>query len=222
MVVKAITEAGEGLSSVLVASISFCMDPFGNGTSSHIISLSLGGRSRPVGTDEVSLKAREAASAGIIVVAAAGNGGPTARDVESPASEPLVIAVGAVDGDLRIASFSQSGNNRPTPLNPQGRTDPNKKPEVVAPGVNLVTTGRDSRYVAVSGTSPAAAIASALLALVLHGKPSLMASTSGGVLDLKTALMETALKLDEQQVPHDDLYGYGLIRGLDLIQHEPS
>ncbi|MFQ5837212.1 MAG: S8 family serine peptidase [Thermoplasmata archaeon] len=219
VVVKAITETGESGSSVVLEGITFCMDPFGNNTRSHIISLSLGGSTRPVQEDEVAAAAAEAVSKGIFVVAAAGNEGSAARDVQSPASEPLVIAVGAVDSSLRIAPFSQGGNNGPRPFNPEGRTDPNKKPEAVAPGVDLVTASLDGKYVRISGTSAAAAFVSALLALILQGMPSLkIASSSSGVLQLKMALMETARELDDQEVPHDDLYGYGLIQGLDLLE----
>jgi subtilisin family serine protease len=219
IVVKAIEEGGEGLASVVVEAMSFCMDPFGDGTRSHIISLSLGGSSRPLARDEVAEKAREAVSRGILVVASAGNEGPTARDVQSPASEELVIAVGAVDRSLTIAPFSQRGDNDPSPFNPKGRQDPNRKPEVVAPGVDLVTTGLNGTYVKVSGTSAAAAVVSSILALVLQGQPTLKAGASSSlVLDLKLAIMLTARTLDDQEEPHDDRYGYGLIQGLDLME----
>ncbi len=219
IVVKALTQSGEAGSSVIVEAISFCMNPAGDGTKSHIISLSLGGMRRPIQRDEVATKAEEVAEMGVFVVASAGNEGSTARDVQSPASEPSVIAVGAVDESLRIASFSQKGSNKPSPFNPGGRSDPNRKPEVVAPGVDLATTGPEGAYVRVSGTSAAAAIVSSILALVLQGRPALTAfSSSSVILELKTALMETALKLGDQEVPHDDLYGYGLIQGLKLLE----
>ncbi len=211
IVIKAITRTGEGVSSVVVRAISLCMDPFGNGTRSHIISLSLGGSPRPMQRDEVAEEAAEAASRGIFVVAAAGNEDHEASDVQSPASEEMVIGVGAVSESLQIAPFSQRGSN-------EERTDPHKKPELVAPGVELVTTGRESTYLIVAGTSAAAAVVSALLALVLQGAPCLKAGGSAvPVIQLKMTLMETARKAEGQDSPHDDLYGYGLIQALATL-----
>lgn len=219
IVVKAIEAGGQGLSSVVVRAISFCMDPFGDGRRSHIISLSLGGSTRPIERDEVAEKAREAVSAGIIVVAAAGNEGPTSRDLQSPASEELVIAVGAIDRDLKIAPFSQRGSNDPSLFNPEGRADPNKKPEVVAPGVDLVTTHLNGTYVKVSGTSAATAVVAGILALVLQGAPTLATQPSlSGILELKVTLMKSSRKLPDQDEKHDDLYGYGLIQAGALLE----
>lgn len=212
VVVKAVDATGEGTASLLVQGIDFCMDPLGDGVPVHIISLSLGGTPRPPVEDALALRVRQATERGVLVIASVGNQGVTARDVQSPASETMAIAVGAVDRNLRIAPFSQPGDNR-------DRTDPHRKPEVVAPGVDLATTGRGGSYVRVMGTSAATALVSALLALVLQGAPALQAASSlEDVLALKGALMETARHLEGQAVPHDDRYGYGLIQGLALLE----
>ncbi len=92
-----------------------------------VISMSLGGAwSTPAEQTAVAA----ANQAGIVVVAASGNGGT--GNVSYPAALPTVIAVGAVDADLKKADFSQWG--------PQLA--------VVAPGVSVVSsvpmgTGRD-------------------------------------------------------------------------------
>lgn len=69
-----------------------------------VISMSLGGAwSTPA--ERAAIAAADLA--GVVVVAASGNGGT--GDVSYPAALPTVIAVGAVDADLRKADFSQWG-----------------------------------------------------------------------------------------------------------------
>ncbi|MFQ5907470.1 MAG: S8 family serine peptidase [Thermoplasmata archaeon] len=209
VVAKAIDAEGTGVAAHIVQALLFCMDPFGNGTQADIISLSLGGGSAPPGP--VSDQVNVAISLGILVVASVGNDGAAAPDVQNPASQDLVIAVGSVNTGLRISTFSQGGDNG-------GRSDPNRKPELVAPGEGLATTGLGGQYTTVSGTSVASALVSATLALVLEGEPSLQNLVSAlGVSTVKLALMETARSLPDQAVPHDRLYGYGLIQGADLL-----
>ncbi len=220
IVVKAIDSDGLGDPADVVSGIEFCMDPNGDGDLSDgadIISLSLGGpeSKRFWDSDEVKLAARKAANSGIFVVASAGNDGlDDDGDVGSPATEELVIAVGAIDSSLTIADFSSIGDNDGRPrMSSDDREDPNMKPEIVAPGVRIATTYLDESYVDIDGTSPAAAFVSGSLALLLEAHPSYMIKTGPEkVVELKTILMETSEKLDDQDTPHDDYYGYGLIK----------
>jgi minor extracellular serine protease Vpr len=65
-----------------------------------VISLSLGSDVAPLPQNDPEVKSLEnAASVGVIVVAAAGNNGPDPATVASPASGPSVIAVGASAND---------------------------------------------------------------------------------------------------------------------------
>ncbi len=209
VVAKAVDGLGVGRVIDILDALRFCMDPFGNGTRSHIISLSLGGGSVPPGP--VSARVNEVIDRGVVVVAAAGNDGPDAPDVQTPASEDLVIAVGSVDSRLEVSDFSQGGQNT-------GRSDPNRKPELVAPGQGLATTGLGGSYASVTGTSAASAIVCAILALVFEGEPALQKLVSAlDVSAVKVALMGTAFPLAGQSEPHDRLYGYGLIQGADLL-----
>ena len=73
---------------------------------------------------------------GIVVVVAAGNGGPNAP-LTSPANDPFVISVGATDdlgtvstADDRLAAFSSFGVTR----------DGVARPDLVAPGRHIVST----------------------------------------------------------------------------------
>jgi subtilisin family serine protease len=103
----------------------------------HILNLSLG-------SDESSITEKAAVQrawdAGVLIVAASGNGYPETLGIGYPAAYPNVIAVGAISEDNAIASFSQRGT---------GLT-------VVAPGVNVFSTSPVGRSqaadVAVNGT----------------------------------------------------------------------
>ncbi len=222
IIAKAIPGEGGGNDATVGAAISWCADPNGDGDISDgadIISLSLGGGEHPRFGSEAGTAARQAIDRGIIVVASAGNDGELDDgDVESPASEELVIAVGAIDSTGTIASFSSVGDNDGrTPQTWDDRLDPNKKPEVVAPGVGITAAFPDGRYASVSGTSPAAAFVSGTLALILQANPGYMRTgNSSAVIALKTAMMQTAEPMDSQDTPHDSHYGYGLIQAFRI------
>ena len=70
-----------------------------------VISLSLGSDLGPRLIDDLDAQAVERASkAGVIVVVAAGNGGPDLNTISSPATAPSAIAVGASTNDRTFAS----------------------------------------------------------------------------------------------------------------------
>jgi len=103
---------------------------------------------------------------GIFVFAAAGNEGSLPTTVISPARDPYVFAVGAIDPySDKLAVFSSLGEPIPPPLNPPDKT----KPDFVGSGVNIVAPasrftnfpdyalikGSGGDYVILSGTSMA-------------------------------------------------------------------
>lgn len=216
IVAKAIRADGQGTDDAVASAIDFCVDPNGDGDradGADIISLSLGGGAHPIFGSAVSDAATAAIQVGVYVVAAAGNDGQDDDgEVEVPAREPLVIAVGAVDRDGRIASFSSRGSQTYGFPIPRPREDPNKKPEIVAPGVGLVVPWLGGQYARVSGTSPATAIVAGGMALLLEAHPELRKRDGTIVESMKTALMAAAQPLPGQATPHDDRYGYGLFR----------
>jgi serine protease AprX len=212
IVAKALRSNGTGSSETVGKAIRFCMDPDGDGDlrdGADIISLSLGAQRTPFTTDAAAKAASAAAERGIFVVSSAGNDGrEDDGDVGTPASEPLVIAVGSVNRRLEIAAFISRGNN--SALASPSREDPHRKPEFVLPGVALTTTGRGSSYSAITGTSASAALLSGILALILQAHPELRKAGIDAVIEVKKVMMRTALTLEGQRVPHDDYYGYGL------------
>ena len=164
--------------------------------------------------------AQEALSWGTFVVAAADNDGENDDgDVASPASVKRVIAVGAVNQTGVIAPFSSAGQNGGSlfpPILP--RTDPDRKPEVVAPGVRIWCDIPGGGHGFGSGTSHATAFVSCAPATIPGARPDLRSQNNGGettIVKFKQVLMETAPVLDGQAVPHDEHYGYGLIQAYD-------
>ncbi len=209
LVAKALDSRGMGTSSGLASAIDFCTDPNGDGNATDradVVSLSLAAASNASFGADVTSAVSVALAKGVVIVASAGNDGlADDGDVQNPASIAGVIAVGSVDEFGAIARFSSVGADL-------GRTDPNRKPELVAPGVDLLTTSRGGGYRLVSGTSASAAFVSGILALLLSAHPGLEAAGNySAVLTLKMALMGSATTSPGQTVPHDLHYGYGLI-----------
>ena len=225
IVAKVLDSEGSSTDGRVAKGIWFCIDPNGDGDyrdGADVISLSLGGRTSYLnllfGT-ESQAAINEAADSGILVVAAAGNDGEADDgDVANPGRLRHVICVGAVDESGDLASFSSRGRNPPIISQ-----DPNRKPEVVAPGVDLVTAHYEGRYAIGSGTSQATAMVAACLAVVLSALPLLAhAGALGGnlatVVTVKEAVMDSARPLAGADTPHDDRAGYGLVQVMDLIE----
>lgn len=152
----------------------------------RVLNLSFGATPRSYYWDDPLNRAvMKAWQAGIVVVASAGNGGPTAQTITVPGNVPYIITVGAMTdnytpadaSDDRLASFSAAG---PT-------YEGFVKPEVVAPGGHIwslmstqariaqehPTYQNDGDYFTMSGTSQSAAVVSGAVALLLQAEPGL-------------------------------------------------
>lgn len=117
-------------------------------------------------TLEFSDDIRMLRSAGIAVVFAAGNDGPRPGTSSSPANNPGVLSVGAVDRDLTIARQASRGPSA---------CDGSAFPRVLAPGVGVRTAdlshGGLASYTTASGSSLAAPHAAGVLALLAGAYP---------------------------------------------------
>lgn len=108
----------------------------------------------------------EAAQArGLIMVAAAGNGGPSAASAY-PAAFDRVIAVTASDSDDQLYDKANRGSYI----------------AVAAPGVDILALAPAAAYEMSSGTSLAAAHVSGIIALMLERKPTLTIETVRAIL----------------------------------------
>src|SRR3989454_7902196 len=167
VVAKVINSAGFVSSAAVADGIRMCADPCGDGTrGADIISVSLGSKAPLFVATDVTVAAQWALDRGVFLVGSAGNDGGMFDDgdVENPAVVSLAIAVGAVDASSRIAPFSSIGSS-------VNRTDPNLKPEVTAPGGQLISTAPGAHYVTTTRTSRATAVATGIVPLLLQAHP---------------------------------------------------
>ena len=149
----------------------------------NIFSMSYGG---DVSTDVEEAAYQAAYDAGILLVAATGNDGPSVP-ISFPARYDFVVAVGATDTNDAIASFSQRG----------------PEIDVVAPGVGVVSDARGGGTTTMSGTSMATPHVSGVAAALWAAHPEL---TNAQVVEI---LHQTSVDLGA--AGFDNTYGYGRV-----------
>jgi len=199
----------------------------------RVINLSFGARATlPYRADPMSAAVEIAWRRGLVVVAAAGNGGPQGGTVVTPGIDPYVITVGATDdrgtigrGDDLLAWFSAWGS-----------ADSNAKPDLVAPGRRIVSlrvpgsaldtlfpdhivvAQNGSTYLRLTGTSMATAVVSGAAALILQGRPNLTPD------QVKALLVGTTQRFggDSGQVlPDPTADGSGLLNAYAAVNASP-
>jgi len=178
--VKVLDKGGSGYISDVIAGIEWSIT---NGM--DVINMSLGASSDIQAMhDAVDF----AYTAGIVVVASAGNSGDgdgATNEVGYPAKYSSVIAVAATAYDDSTPTWSSEG----------------AEVAVAAPGVNIRSTWNDGLYNTKSGTSMASPHVAGTVALML----------GSGILsvEVRTILQTTADDLGD--VGFDNFYGYGLV-----------
>lgn len=196
---KVLDGTGKGVISDVIAALDYAVT---NRVAFNIrvINLSVGANiTESYRTDPLTLAAKRAVDAGIVVVAAAGNRGknaagqPVYGGINAPGNAPWVVTVGAssTEGtpyrfDDVVAPYSSRG---PT------RIDYQAKPDLVAPGTGVVSLSNPSSlfyttqalfllngsmagngskpYLSLTGTSMAAPVVSGTIALMLQANPNL-------------------------------------------------
>jgi subtilisin family serine protease len=174
---KVLNRDGYGSTSDIIAAIERCVDPNGDGDFSDrvdVANMSLGGFGNP--DDPLSRAVDAAVQAGVVFAVAAGNMG-AAQTILSPGAAEHAVTVGAIDSTGAIAFFSSRGPNA---------LHYSSKPDVVAPGVNVLSAKMGGGVFEQSGTSmatPHVAGVAALLRAVHH---------DWSAEQVKSALMSTA------------------------------
>jgi serine protease AprX len=198
VVLKVLDAAGRGRVSDVIAALDYAIAQK-DALNIRIVNLSVAAAvHESYDSDPMTLAAKRAVSAGLVVVAAAGNNGrgPGGRTqyagITAPGNAPWVLTVGASShmgtaarADDTIAAFSSRG---------PGAIDYGAKPDIVSPGVGiesltdpastLYASGGASLlngtvptsyypYMSLTGSSMAAPVASGTIALMLQANPSL-------------------------------------------------
>ena len=166
--VKVLDANGSGTMAGVTAAIDWVVqnkDLYGI----EVINLSLGASGCSDGTDATSAAVNNAHAAGLVVAVAAGNEGPGRCTIGTPGAAAGALTVGAMADTsalgLAQASFSSRG---PT-------ADGRIKPDVSAPGVNIVSaqTNTANGYVEYSGTSMATPFVAGVALLMRDASPAL-------------------------------------------------
>ena len=131
----------------------------------RIINMSFAGPNDPLLGQAISAAVKQ----GVVIVAAAGNGGPTAEPAY-PGAYPSVIAVTAIDTKDALYKDANHGTYI----------------SVAAPGVDIIAAAPKGAYDISSGTSMAAAHVSGIAALMLEKNPKLTPK------DIRDALSKSA------------------------------
>lgn len=195
--------------------IRFCMEK-----GVDIILLSMNPEKANLG-EEAEQACKEALKKGIFVVVPAGDDGyMDDGDVDLLSNVDEVISVGSIGKKILISPFSSRGNQAEIIGKRKERIDPNKKPELVAPGEDILSSYLRGAYVKLSSTSVAAAFVAGILALLLQTYPNYQKDI-GSIELVKEILALTAAKIGGNELysggafPHNDRYGYGLIKAYD-------
>jgi serine protease AprX len=147
---------------------------------------------------------KKAYESDILIVTAAGNSGPVGKTVSKLGDSPYVICVGCHEG-----AESNLFEKRCQDCSGRGPGDyVYRKPDIVAPGTDIVSCYGRKQYIKKSGTSMATPIVSGCLALAYEKYPSMSAQ------EMKRKLLFSADDLGESYL----MQGFGMINAAKLLQ----
>lgn len=170
----------------IAAAITYATDQGAN-----IISMSLGGDSK---SSLITNAVDYAVENNVLVVAAAGNDGPTIGSIDYPGAYVKVVAVGAIDQSKNVPSWSSRG------INDGDYVVEEKEVEFGAPGVSVESTWNNGGYNIISGTSMATPHISGMAAKLWQGN----------AVDTRTYLQNLAKQNDLFSTGDDPATGFGL------------
>ncbi|WP_051289306.1 S8 family peptidase [Chryseobacterium daeguense] len=185
-IAKVLSDAGKGTTSSVIDAIDWAITK-----KFRILSLSL---ACPVGLSDApsvlfETVGNRALENNCLIIAAAGNDSSRPaipKPVSMPANSMSIMAVGAIDGQMRVAKFSNGG------LNPTNGGNVN----ICAPGVDIVSSysknakNKSSNYYTMSGTSMAAPHVSGLAALFMEQFPEKSAKEIWELIETKAKPIE--------------------------------
>jgi len=183
--VRVLNKEGYGTYEQVIQGIQWVID-HKNAYNIRVINLSLVSEVHsPYWADPLNQAVMRAWAEGIVVVVAAGNGGPDPMTIGVPGNNPYVITVGAFTDNYTPYDWS---DDYITPFSAAGPTlDGFAKPDVVAPGAHILSlmekedyltreypeTYAAKNYYGIAGTSQASAVVSGIAALAISHNPDL-------------------------------------------------
>ncbi len=161
-------------------------------------------------SDPLILGAEALWNNGLTVVAAAGNSGPEFDTIKSPGASSKIITVGAIN-DNRIGDSFNVNNFEVAEFSSRGPALGNYKPDVVAPGVNIMGACSfqltKQHYMTMSGTSVATPIVAGICSLLISKNGNLKPN------DIKHILLNNTIKLGADK----NTEGFGLINCSNFV-----
>ena len=154
-------------------------------------------------TDAIEKAIDYAKQKNVLIICASGN--DSSNNLSYPSSNEYVIAVGGIDRNNRRAPFSNYGNNL----------------SVVAPGIDIFSTGLNNTYLSSDGTSFAAPQVSGVAALILSVNPDLTVKQVADIIE------QTAQKVGGYNYQNtytrpngtwNNEMGYGLVDAYKALQ----
>lgn len=137
----------------------------------RIVNISVGStRGKEFGEDSPLVQGvNDTWDAGMVVLTAAGNHGPESGSIGAPGNSRKIITVGSSDvgivrGNQMVQEEYSGGGPTECCI---------KKPDIVAPGSNIISCSPSGSYTAKSGTSMSTPIVSGCIALLLQRYPQM-------------------------------------------------
>ena len=161
----------------------------------------------------LSIAIRHIADAGQMFITGAGNDGPSCNSIVSPGLSGDALTVGASGKNGLIAPSSSRG---PITSDGSGRI----KPDVLAPGVGIISDLPDGRYAEFNGTSMAASHVAGIVTLMWSANPALI----GQIESTKQILAQTAHFNATQNScgfgngKQNNDYGYGIVDAYEAVK----
>jgi subtilisin family serine protease len=177
---KVLNNEGNGLDSWIIDGMEWASEH------AKIVSMSLGSSEPSDGTDPMAQAVNQLSKEnGTLFVIAAGNSGAEGA-IGSPGAADTALTIGAVDKSDKMANFTSKGPRH---------GDMGLKPDLSAPGVNIVAARSglspgSGSYTSMNGTSMATPHVAGAAAILLQKNPDWKGT------QLKEALMSTSKKLD--------------------------
>jgi subtilisin family serine protease len=187
---KVLSDTGSGSFDNIVKGIRWAM-----ANNVDIINMSLGTGVKP-STNELHEAIKQAVNQGIVIIAATGNENSS---VCWPAAYDETIAVSAMNNKFEKAEFSNYGVAN----------------EIIAPGVDILSTYKNGTYAKLSGTSMATPIISGATALFISQYKKLY-SKKPTVQEVHQALLNAVVDLGKDG--KDEYFGAGLINLAKLLK----